>query len=89
MKIVPLPLKEAHTFLEPFARHYKSSAQELCAIGLMTDDGRLHGAAILGVKDSEAQLSHIYCDGVSAGYTMLYGAAWRAFKALGYERIIL
>jgi len=89
MKIVPLPLNEAHFFLEPFARHYKSNAQELCAIGLLTDDGRLHGVAILGVKDNEAQLSHIYCDGVSAGYTMLYGAAWRAFKALGYERIIL
>lgn len=47
----------------------------------------LHGAAILGrVGPDEAELAHIYADGTSQAYTLLYGACWRALKALGYTR---
>ena len=50
----------------------------------------LHGAAILGRNaDGEACLAHIYVDGVSEGYSLLYGAVWRAFKALGYRVAVL
>lgn len=47
----------------------------------------LHGAAILGRRpDGDGELAHIYVDGTSQGYSLLYGAVWRAFKALGYKR---
>lgn len=51
---------------------------------------RIQGAAILGRNAAgEACLAHIYVDGVSQGYSLLYGAVWRAFKALGYRIAVL
>ena len=90
MKIVPMKLLDAEAFLASFDRHYKTPALAVCAIGLKEDDGKIHGAAILGMNEAgEGELAHIYCDGISSGYTMLYGATWRAFKAMGYEKAIL
>ena len=90
MKIVPLKLADAEAFLKSFERHYKAPVNPVCAIGLQEEDGKLHGAAILGMNDAgDGELAHIYCDGVSSGYTMLYGATWRAFKAMGYTKAVL
>jgi hypothetical protein len=85
MHIVPLSIKEAETFLRKHGRHYKTSATPVCAIGVK--NAVLHGAAIFGChKNGDAELSHIYCDGVSTGYTLLYGASWRVLKAMGYTK---
>lgn len=93
MKIIPLTVAEAEAFLKDHGRHYKAPAEPICAIGVATDMGEtvmLHGAAILGRRDAKvAELAHIYVDGVSQGYSLLYGACWRALKALGYESAIL
>jgi len=46
--------------------------------------------AILGRRENgDAELAHIYVDGAAQGYSLLYGACWRALKALGYERSVL
>lgn len=96
MRIVALGLKEAEEFLSEHERHYKAPAEAICAIGVGEDDPggqmkfRLHGAAVLGRRsDEEAELAHIYVDGTSQGYSLLYGACWRALKALGYVRAVL
>lgn len=79
-------MKEAEEFLSKHERHYKAPVEAICAIGVEDESG-LHGAAILGRKSKEeGELSHIYVDGISQGYSLLYGACWRAFKALGYEK---
>lgn len=82
-------MKEAEAFLAKHERHYKAPVEPICAIGVADEEG-LHGAAILGRRDEKtAELAHIYADGSSQAYTMLYGQAWRALKALGYEQTIL
>lgn len=84
-----LSLKDAEAFLKDHGRHYKSSAEPICAIGL-SEDGILRGAALLGrTPEGEAELAHIYVDGAWQGYSLLYGACWRAFKALGYRKALL
>jgi hypothetical protein len=89
MKIVPLSLKAAEEFLAEHDRHYKAPVEAICAIGVADEQG-LHGAAILGRRsDQVAELAHIYVDGISQGYSLLYGACWRALKALGYEMSVL
>lgn len=89
MRVVDLSVKVAEEFLENHDRHYKAPVEPICAIGVGDADG-LHGAAILGRKEAGvAELAHIYVDGASQGYSLLYGACWRALKALGYEKAVL
>ena len=89
MRVIPLSIKDAEAFLAKHERHYKAPSVALCAIGVEDDSG-LHGAAILGMRSKEeGELAHIYVDGTSQGYTTLYGACWRALKALGFEKTIL
>jgi GTPase len=90
MKILAISLKEAEAFLAVHERHYKAPVEAICAIGVgeVNETRRmLHGAAILGRRaDGDGELAHIYVDGASQGYSLLYGACWRALKALGYEK---
>lgn len=86
METISLSVKDAEVFLAKHERHYKAPVEAICAVGVADAEG-LHGAAILGRReDGEAELAHVYADGSSQAYTMLYGQAWRALKALGYKR---
>ncbi len=89
METTALTVAQAETFLKAHERHYRMPAEAICAIGL-SEGETLHGAAILG-RDTKgnAELSHIYVDGAWQGYSLLYGACWRAFKALGYRTVNL
>ena len=97
MKIIDLSVADAEAFLAKHERHYKAPVEAICAIGVGEDfeqQGQticsLHGAAILGRRAAGVgELAHIYVDGASQGYSLLYGACWRALKALGYESAIL
>jgi hypothetical protein len=89
MHIKAISVKEAEAFLKSHARHYKAPVEPICAIGVADSEG-LHGAAVLGRrKDGDGELNHIYCDGASQAYSLLYGACWRALKALGYVKAAL
>ena len=89
MRVVDLSVKVAEELLANHDRHYKAPVEPICAIGVGDADG-LHGAAILGRKEAGVgELAHIYVDGASQGYSLLYGACWRALKALGYEKTVL
>ena len=86
MRVKDVSVKEAEAFLSQHERHYKAPVEAICAIAVADESG-LHGAAILGRRgDGEGELAHIYVDGASQGYSLLYGACWRALKALGYEK---
>jgi hypothetical protein len=95
LKIIPLSVVEAEEFLKKHDRHYKVPVEKICAVGVgeVTGTGAalvIHGAAILGRRsDGDGELAHIYVDGVSQGYSLLYGACWRILKALGYEKAAL
>jgi hypothetical protein len=89
MRVGDISLKVAEEFLENHGRHYKAPVEPICAIAVYDADG-LHGAAILGRREAGVgELAHIYVDGISQGYSLLYGACWRALKALGYEKAVL
>ena len=94
MRIIPLTITQAEAFLKNHERHYKAPVEPICAIGVEEDmllaPARLHGAAILGRReDGDAELAHIYVDGISQGYSLLYGACWRTLKAMGYQKTAL
>lgn len=98
LQIIPLSVAEAEEFLKLHDRHYVEPAEKVAAIGVgmtgKSESGEqarsLNGAAILGRNEAgEGCLAHIYVDGVSQGYSLLYGACWRALKALGYRTAVL
>jgi hypothetical protein len=88
MEIIAMPIDAAMEFLKENERHYKSDAKPLFAIGIHIN-GALCGAAVVGTRDYEVELCHIYSSGEYHGYTILYGAVWRACKAMGYKKMIL
>ena len=86
---IELTVAEAEAFLNKHERHYVQETYRIAAIGLSVD-GELRGAAILGRDEDRAgRIAHIYVDGAWHGYSLLYGACWRAFQALGYKTVRL
>jgi hypothetical protein len=89
VRLVDISLADAEAFLATHERHYKTSAEPLGA-SAVEDDRGLHGVVIVGRRGpGVGELTHVYCDGASHGYTLLYGAAWRILKAYGYTSAIL
>ncbi len=95
MKIVPITQKKAKEFINQHHRHHKAPVGDIFRIGLK-DDSKLVGVIMVG-----RPVARFYDDGftlevnrlcVLNGYknacSMLYGAAARAGKSLGYTRIL-
>lgn len=95
MRVVPLTLKQANTLVAELHRHHKPVVGHRFSIGLMGDDGQLVGAAIIGRpvarmidQYTTAEVTRCVTDGTKNACSMLYGAAWRAWRAMGGTRLI-
>ena len=94
--IVPCMIGEAKEFVTNFHRHNKAPTGALFAVGA-SDGARLVGVAITGrpvarhMQDG-GTVEVIRCcvldDAPKGTPSALYGASWRAAKALGWRRII-
>jgi hypothetical protein len=90
----PVTLREANSFVELNHRHHKRVRGCLFCVGI-SDNELVRGVAIIGRPVSRmlddgwtAEVTRVCTDGVKNGCSMLYGAAWRAARALGYQRLI-
>jgi len=92
--ITPIDFVEANAFVEKFHRHHKP--MQGCKFCVAVSDGdKVVGVAIVGrpvarLLDNGWTLEVNRCctDGTKNACSMLYSAAWRAAKALGYMRLI-
>jgi hypothetical protein len=95
MTIVPIGTSEAIAFVASHHRHNKPPAGAKFAIGC-SDGEKLVGVVIVG-----RPVARMFDDGLTAEVTrccvlpdsrnacsMLYQAAWRAAKAMGYHKLI-
>jgi hypothetical protein len=95
MNLVPVTFREAAAFVTRHHRHNKAPRGMKFCIGLERD-GELVGVAVVGrpiarhLDDGFTAEVNRTCvlDDVPNGNSMLYGAAWRAARALGYRRLI-
>ena len=94
MKIVPVTFKEASAFVKRWHRHNKPPRGHKFSIGLQAD-GYLVGVAMCGRPISRhfddgltIEVNRTCTDGYPNANSALYGACWRAAKAMGYRRII-
>ena len=88
LEIVPMTLREANAFVEQNHRHHGPVAGHKFSIGL-SDGERIVGVAIIGRPVSRHLEANRLCtDGSRNACSMLYAAAWRAARAMGYKRLV-
>ena len=94
MRLVPVSLKAANTFVAEHHRHHKPVVGHKFSIGCALD-GRLVGVAIVGRPVSRhldngltLEVNRLCTTGEKNACSMLYAAAARAAKAMGYQKII-
>ena len=95
LTIVPLTLREANEYVGLHHRHHKPVRGHKFSIGVVTEDGTLHGVAIVGRPVARHyddgftfEVNRSCTDGTPNANSALYGAAWRAAKAMGCRRLI-
>lgn len=94
LTLVPVTLREARAFVASFHRHHAAPQGGLFAVGC-AEGGQIVGAAIVGrpvarCLDDEftAEVTRLCTTGERNACSLLYGAAWRAARALGYRRLL-
>jgi hypothetical protein len=94
MTIVPMTISDAKAYVAQFHRHHGPPVSGLFALGA-EHGGVIVGAAIVGRPVARglddgwtAEVTRVATDGAKNACSALYGAAWRAAKALGYRRLV-
>lgn len=95
LEITPVTLREARAFVDQHHRHHRSPQGGIFAVAVSDQAGSVRGVAIVGRPVARnasdgwtAEVTRVATDGTRNACSMLYGAAWRAAKAMGYRRII-
>jgi len=92
--VTPINLDEANAFVAKHHRHHKPVPGAKFCIAV-SEGQKVVGVAIVGrpvARRSDngftLEVNRCCTDGTKNACSMLYGAAWRAAKALGYLRLI-
>ena len=93
LRLRPVTLKTANAFVAVLHRHHKPVRGCISCLGV-DFAGTLVGVAIIGRPKARAlqdgftaEVVRCCTDGTRNACSMLYRAAWRAVRALGYRRI--
>jgi hypothetical protein len=95
LHIIPMTLRAANAFVAEHHRHHKPCRGQKFSIGVVDEEGTLRGVAIIGRPVSRHyddgltfEVNRSCTDGCPNANSALYGAAWRASKAMGVRRLI-
>lgn len=94
LELTPISLAEANAFVTLHHRHHKPVPGAKFCIACADDTG-VRGVVIVGRPMARPwddgwtlEVNRLATDGAHNACSMLYGAAWRAAKAIGYRRLI-
>ncbi len=94
LTVVPITLREANEFVRQHHRHHKPVPGCKFAIAV-AKDGRIVGVAVVGRPVARMldngwtlEVNRTCTDGTKNANSMLYGACWRAARAMGYRKLI-
>ena len=94
LEVSPLTLKEAAEFVRKHHRHHRAPVGGLFAIAAVRGQ-EIAGVVIVGrpvarmLQDGvTAEVTRLATDGSKNVCSMLYSAAWRAARAMGYRKLI-
>lgn len=96
LELTPVTLAEANKFVEEYHRHHRPVTGHKFSIACTdTERDQIIGVVIIGrpvarYLDDGWTLEVTRCctDGTRNACSMLYAAAWRAAKAMGYKKLI-
>lgn len=95
LRIVPVTQADAKGFVADHHRHHRPPLGAIFCLGVADDDDVLRGVAMVGRPVARhfddgltLEVNRTATDGTPNANSMLYGAAWRVAKALGYRRLI-
>jgi len=94
LRVVPCSLREASAYVAQYHRHHKPPRGGKFAVAV-ADEERVRGVAIVGRPVSRVlqdgwtlEVTRLATDGARNACSLLYGAAWRAARAMGYRRVV-
>ena len=94
MTLTPINLKTANAFVQQYHRHHKPTRGHKFSIGV-SENGALVGVAICGrpvarrLDDGYTlEVNRLCTDGTPNACSILYAAAYRAARAMGYNKVI-
>lgn len=96
LTIVPINLDEANEFVRQHHRHHDPvPGCKFCLVVAAGDPLTIHGVAIVGRPSARMldkgwtlEVTRTCTDGTKNANSCLYGACWRAARALGYLKLI-
>jgi hypothetical protein len=94
LRITPINLDEANAFVESNHRHHKPvPGAKFCVA--VSEDNDVVGVAIVGRPVSRhlddgwtLEVNRCCTNGAKNACSMLYSSAWRAARAMGYQKLI-
>lgn len=94
LTLTPITLREANAYVAARHRHHGESRGCIVCVAVSEDDD-VRGVAIVGRPVARmladgwtAEVLRCCTDGRRNASSMLYGAAWRAVRALGYRKLV-
>lgn len=97
LHLAPVSFADACAFVTAHHRHHTAPRGHKFSVGVADAEGTLVGVVVVGRPLSRAiqggelatlEVLRSATDGTKNANSMLYGAAWRATQALGYDRLI-
>jgi hypothetical protein len=94
LTLAPCSIQDAREYVRQFHRHHRPPLSGLFAVACAEGE-RVCGVAIVGRPVARmnqdgytAEVTRLATDGTKNACSMLYAAAWRAARALGYRKLI-
>ena len=95
LTIVPLTQREARAWIDSVHRHHPAPRGDVFRLGVADEGGVIRGVAMIGRPVARhlddgwtLEVNRVATDGCPNACSALYGAAWRAARAIGYRRLV-
>lgn len=95
LRVTPINFDEAQAFVALYHRHHRPPPGCKFCVAVSDDAGAVRGVAMVGRPVARhmddgwtLEVNRCCTDGARNACSMLYRAAWRAAKAMGYRRLI-
>lgn len=95
LTIVPVTIREASAYITEHHRHHPAPRGHKFSLAVADETGAIRGVAMVGRPVARSlddgwtlEVNRVATDGAKNACSMLYGAAWRCARAMGYRKLV-